>query len=208
MPRDRTNYGTAIGGAGGSGITQLPPAVTPVGGSGGASASSPLTLTAQTNPALDALLATNNKYIRDLQSGTGLAMDIAGQKMRDAAEGSKAALGQSEGFRGVRSSNRMAGLEADTNRNVTQAIGNVAAERERMLGGAIQGSLGIARAPAEMALAEKGLGLNAFQAQKQAEQQDFGAFLALLNAKRESPIYSGGGGSHGRAAGSIYTGGR
>lgn len=199
MPRNNTNYGTAVGGVGGGGLYDVPVNGTPAARP---TASQPLTLSAQTNPALDSLLAQQNKYISDLQSGTGLAMDVAGQKMRDAAEGSKAALGQSEGFRGVRSSNRMAGLEAETNRNVTKAIGDVASERERMLGAAIQGGLGIARAPGEMALAEKSLGLNAFQAQRQSEAQDLSAFMALLNAQRSSPIYSGGGG----AAGSVYTG--
>ena len=150
-----------------------------------------LNIQAQTNPQLEALQGRANKYMDDLQAGTGHAMDLAGQKMRDAREGGRQALGTSEGMRGVASSNRMGQYEADTQRGVTRAIADTGLERERMLGSAIQGSLGIARAPGEMALQEKGFGLSAYQAQQQANQQQFSNFMALLNAQRQSPIYGG-----------------
>lgn len=158
----------------------------------------PLNLQAELDPRLLGLLGRQNRYLDALESGGGLQMDIAGQKMRDASIGARQSLQQSEGARGVSSSNRLGKLEADTNRNVTQAIGDVASRREAMLGQAIQGGLGVAAAPGAAALAEKGLGLNAYQAQNAVNSQNFSNFLALLQAQRTSPANQ----AHG-----FYTGG-
>jgi hypothetical protein len=155
-------------------------------------------LSAQTNPALDALLQRSNRYMDTLESNTGGAMTKAAQLVRDAREGGKRTLQQNEAMRGVGSSNAQSNYEAGTTGLETKALSDVAAAREATLGGAIQGALGIARAPAEMSLQERHLGLSAAQLQQQAAQANMDRWLALLNATRNSPVnqhvYTGAGG--------------
>ena len=61
--------------------------------------------------------------------------------------------------------------------------------------GALQGGLAIAKAPAELALQEKGHSLAAYQTsaavQAQQSQSALQALLASLQAQRQSPIYGG-----------------
>lgn len=154
-----------------------------------------INMTASTYPALEALQKRYDTYLGGLETNTGQIMDQAGARLRDAQEGGKRSLQQTQGLRGVASSPADARYEADTQRGVQGAISDIATERERTLGAALQGGLGIARGPADLALAEKGLGINAYQAQNAAQMGQFNAWLALLNAQRNSPLnqpYTGG----------------
>lgn len=154
-----------------------------------------LNVNAQTSPELQALLDRNNRNLDEIESGTGHEMDVMGQKFRDAREGGRESLRQANAFAGRASTPATAGYEAETQKGVQGTLADVALRRRQMLTGAIQGSLGIARAPGDMALAEKGLGLQAYQAQTAAQnaaaQLQLQQMLALLNAQRQSPIYSG-----------------
>lgn len=161
-------------------------------GSGGGGIASPgISVGAQTNPALDALLGRQNANLDRLTSGGGELMDTAAGRIRDVREGGRNSLMQSEGMRGVGSSNSLAGYEADTARGEQGAITDVANNRQQNLTNAIQGGLGIAGAGAQQALAEKQFGLSTYNAQQQAASNDFSHFMALLQAQRSSPIYSG-----------------
>jgi hypothetical protein len=150
---------------------------------------------------LNALQDRYNKYLGNLETNTGHIMDTAGAKLRDAREGGKTSLQQGNTMRGVASSPNMANYEAQTQRGVQQTIGDITTERERTLGSALQGGLGIMRSPAELAMQEKGLGIQAYQAstaaQNAAAQQNLNAFLAMLNAQRSSPLYTGSGAGSG-----------
>jgi hypothetical protein len=180
--------GTDMGGFGGGmpSLTQAP------GGGGGAPG---LSLQAQTYPELEALQQKYNSHLDDLKNNTGHVMDVMGTKMRDAREGGKESLRQANAFAGRASTPANAAYEAQTQRGVQSTLADVANDRERQLTSALQGGLGIARAPAELALSEKGLGLQAYQAQTQAANQsaqmNLQALLALLQAQRSSPVYSG-----------------
>lgn len=179
------------------------PIVTPVGSSGGGTnsivpptvPSQPLNITAQRSPALEGLRNRYDKYLNDLSGGqmTGRIMDIAGSKARDIREGGRNALIQSEGQRGVASSPALAQYDAETARGQQAALADVATKREQMLGDAIRGGTGVEGAPEDMALREKGFGLQTWQAQNAANMDAFQAFMALLNAQRSSP-----------AAGTVY----
>jgi hypothetical protein len=157
-----------------------------VGGGGGTG-----TFTAQTSPALDALQGRYDKYLSGLESNTGRIMDIAGSKLRDIREGGRTSLQASEALRGIGSSNRVANYDAATARSQQGAIADITTQREGTLGAALQGGLGIAKAPADLALSEKGLQLSAAAQQQQAANSSLQAYLSLLQANRSSPIYSG-----------------
>jgi hypothetical protein len=186
----KSGGGLAVGGSG------------PVGGFGGMPSigslpSAPgVNLTASSNPALEALSERYKKYLDNLEGNTGQIMDQAGQRLRDAREGGRQSLMQTQGLRGVSSSPATAKYEADTQRGVQGAISDIATERERTLGAALGGGVGVFGAPANLALQEKGLGLNAWQAQQQAQMNQFQMWQALLNAQRNSPLggVPGGGG--------------
>ncbi len=150
-----------------------------------------INVSAQSNPHLDALLSRSNANLDRLTSGGGELMDTAAGRIRDIREGGRAALGQSEGMRGVSSSGRLADYEGDTSRAQMGAITDITNNRQQNLTSAIQGGLGIAGAPAEMALREKQFGLATHQANQQSANDNFQRFLALLQAQRTSPIYSG-----------------
>jgi hypothetical protein len=177
--------------AGGSSVA--PTAAGAGGAQAGASAGAPgaATVTAQTNPMLDALTTRYGSYLDNLEGNTGRIMDIAGSKLRDAREGGRNALQQSEGFRGVSSSNRLGQYDTATQRGVQGAIADITTAREGTLGNALQGAVGVARAPAELALAEKQFGLQTANAQQANVNNQFNQLMALLNATRQSPIYSG-----------------
>jgi hypothetical protein len=159
------------------------------GGGGGGGGGG--TFTAQTNPALDALQGRYDKYLNGLEGNTGRIMDIAGSRLRDAREGGRTSLQASEALRGVGTSNRVGNYDAATTRGEQGAIADITTQRENTLGSALQGGLGIAKAPADLALQEKGLGLQAAAQQQQAANQQLQAWLALLQSQRQSPVYSG-----------------
>ena len=111
-------------------------------------------------------------------------------------------MAQSEGIRGIGSSNRAAGYEADTARGEQGAIADMVNNRQQNYTAAIQGSLGIAGAAGDRALSEKRFGLDAQNsanqfglasraAESQAANDNFARYMALLNAQRNSPIYTG-----------------
>lgn len=179
-------------GGGGFGAPSMAALQGLAGSFGGGAAMSPgLNIGAQTNPALDALLARSTANLDRLSSGGGELMDTAAGRIRDIREGGKASLGQSEGMRGVSSSNRAGQYEADTSRAQMGAITDITNNREQNLTSAINSGLGIAGAPAEQALREKQFGLATHQANQQSASDNFQRFMALLNAQRSSPIYSG-----------------
>lgn len=161
--------------------------------------------TAQVHPALSALGDRYTEYLDDYMEGTGHALDVLGGRIRDAREGGRRSLAASEGLRGIKSSNRMAQYEAETQGDMAKAMTDAALRREESYGGAMRGGLPIYQAPGQMAMAEKGLGLSAWQAANQANQwnaaqqhqvaqDEFANFLAMLQAQRTSPVYTGMGG--------------
>lgn len=176
-------YGPAapVGGGGGGGF----------GGGGASPGPTSTAISAATSPALDALQGRYGKYLDNLEGNSGRIMDIAAGRLRDTREGGRAALQQSQGFRGVGSSNRLANYDASTQRGQAGAIADITTQREGTLGNALQGGLGIARAPADLALAEKGFGLTAANQQLQQQQQTFNQLQALLQATRTSPLTGG-----------------
>lgn len=192
------DWSSLMGGGGGSSSVPVPtsgplPGMSQTmndGGDGG------LQQTAQTYPELEALQGKYNQHLSDLQNNTGHVMDTMATKFRDAREGGRETLRQGNAFAGRASTPETSNYESNTQRGVQSTLADVANDRERQLTGALQGGLAIARAPADLALAEKGYGLQAYQAQTQAANQkaqlDLQALMAMLQAQRQSPIYSGG----------------
>lgn len=182
-------------------------------------AAPPLNLQAQVNPQLQALQGRYSNYLTGLEDNTGRIMDQAGSRFADLREGGASRLAASEANRGIASSNRMGQYQAETSRGQQQVVGDIANAREGMLGSALQGGVGVYGAPEQMAMQEKQLGLNAYnaqnaaqgnlasqgvqqqqlqlQAQQQAAQQQAQAasqqmaqFQALLQASRSSPVFA------------------
>lgn len=146
---------------------------------------------AQQSPELQALSGRWNTYLDDIDKNTGHAMDVAGQKFRDIREGGAKSLAASEGSRGINTGTSQEKYAADTARGEQSAIANTALERERMKGMALQGAGQAARSPLEMALQEKQLGLEGWGMTNAANSQAFNQWLAMLQAQRSSPIYTG-----------------
>lgn len=161
------------------------------GGSSDSSGSGSLTLKADTNASLEALRNRYTGHLDDIKGNTGHFMDLAGSRIRDAREGGKAALQQDSMFRGAASDPSLAAYEADTTGAVAGAVADVAAGREQQYTNALQGGVAVAGAPEEQALREKQLQVNAYQAESASKNQNFASWLALLNASRTSPIYTG-----------------
>jgi hypothetical protein len=167
--------------------------------SGGAAASTPttpggssaLTLKADTNASLEALRNRYGTHLDNISGNTGHFMDLAGSRIRDAREGGRAALQQDSMFAGKASDPSLAQYDAATTGQVAGAVADVAAQRENQLTGALQGGVNVMGAPEDQALREKQLQVNAYQAQNAANNQNFSSWLALLNATRTSPIYTG-----------------
>lgn len=151
-------------------------------------------ISAEQAPELTALTDRHKKYLDDLEQGTGHAMDVAAQKFRDVREGGAKALAANEAARGVNTSLAGAKYEGETTRGQQAAIADVGLERTRMRGAALDAAGRAARAPLEMALAEKGLGLQAWQAQQAENRSVFDQYMALLNASRSSPVAGPSGG--------------
>ena len=110
------NGAPSQGGGGGFGIPSLASLQGLAGGFSGGNVSPGIDVGAQTNPALDALLARSTANLDRLSSGGGELMDTAAGRIRDIREGGRSALTQSEGMRGVSSSGRLGDYEGDTSR--------------------------------------------------------------------------------------------
>lgn len=181
-------------------IAQKGPAPAGVTGApGGATAGGApeLNLKAETYPALDALLKDYRAGVDDMKSRDGRALDMAGSKIRDMREGGRQALKESEGIRGVKSSNRLSGYDVGTQTAGAQAIAGTAMAREDAALGALGAALPLATAAPSLALQEKNLQLGGYNAKiaadQAANQTQFNQFLALLQANRSKPeIYTGG----------------
>jgi hypothetical protein len=187
VPTNVAAYDGGGGGGGGSaytGGTTPPPAA-------------PLSLHADTNQALDALIGRYTKQLDNLSSNSGEMMDIAAQKIRDAREGGRKELGQASLAAGRASDPNIAAYDAATEGAQAGAIAGTAAQREANLTNALQGGVGVMGAPANLALQEKQLQLGAYNAQNAATNNTFQQFMAMLNASRTSPIYTGAGASWG-----------
>ncbi len=170
----------------------MPPA--PATGGGGVGSmvggNADLTVSAQTNPALNALLQKYNKNLGDIQAGTGHEMDVMGQKLRDAREGGRQAIQQSNVQRGVASSPDLANYEAQTQRGVQSTLADVEQARQKEYTDALSGALPITEAPADLALREKGEDLQAYAAEQAAKNSAFTNFLSLLNTMKSMGSYS------------------
>lgn len=164
----------------------------PPDGSSGASGGAGGNFSASTYAPLEALQGRYNKYLDNLEGNSGQIMDQAASRLRDIREGGRKSLMASEGSRGINTSNRLSNYEADTAGSQAKAIADITTNREQTLGNALQGGLGIAQAPANLALSEKGFGLSAAAQQQAAAQQNLQSYLALLNSQRTSPIYTPG----------------
>lgn len=185
-----------------SGSTQgHPSGAAPAAGAGAASAAGggssvpSLSLTANTNQALEALRSRYGKHLDNLENDTGQIMDTAGSRIRDAREGGRRALQENSMFRGAASDPALSSYESETTGLVAKGIADTAAQREANLTGALQGGVSVMGAPEEQALREKGLGVSAYTAEQNARaaanNTAFNQYLALLNATRSSPIYTG-----------------
>lgn len=152
-------------------------------------------LQANTSEALDALTKRYMGNLDDIKGNSGYFMDLAGSKIRDAREGGRTALQQDAAFAGKASDPSIAAYDADTQRAQAGAIADVAAQREGIYTGAIAGGVNVASAAPRLALDEKQLQVNAYNAQQAATQaaamNDFSRWRALLDAQRGSPIYQG-----------------
>lgn len=166
------------------------PSTTGSGGSTGSGASS-LTLKADTNASLEALRNRYGTHLDNITGNSGQMMDLAGSRIRDAREGGRAALQQDSMFRGAASDPSLASYDSQTQGQVAGAVADVAAGREAHLTSALQGGVNVMGAPEDQAMREKQLQLGAYQAENAAKNQNFSSFLALLNATRTSPIYTG-----------------
>jgi len=165
------------------------PSTTSTGGAG--SGSSSLTLKADTNASLEALRNRYGTHLDNITGNSGQMMDLAGSRIRDAREGGRAALQQDSMFAGKASDPSLASYDSQTQGQVAGAVADVAAGREAHLTSALQGGVNVMGAPEDQAMREKQLQLGAYQAENAAKNQNFSSFLALLNATRTSPIYTG-----------------
>lgn len=155
----------------------------------------PLQLSAELDPNLVGLGNDYKKYISDLQSGTGRIMDIAGSRLRDSREGGRKALSEDAQVRGVDDSKLLESYDTETQGGVQKALADITTDRERTLGGALQGGVNVFGAPKQLALQEKGLGLQAWQANNAASNQSWANILALIAARNATqppmPQYAG-----------------
>jgi hypothetical protein len=188
--------GPSVGSAGPGGGGALPYAngggAGSAAGATGTSTTAPqLTLRANTNASLEALRSRYGKHLDDISGDTGHFMDLAGSRIRDAREGQRNALQQDSVFRGAASDPSLAAYDAETTGDVSKAVADVGAQREQQLTSALQGGVNVMGAPEDQAMREKQLQVSAYQAQNAANNQNFASWLALLNATRTSPIYTG-----------------
>lgn len=178
--------------AGGGGAAAAPPPPPPAAASGAGGA---LTLHADTNQALSALSGRYGKHLDNLEGNTGHIMDTAASRIRDVREGGRRALQEDALFANKASDPGLASYEAGTSGLQAGAIADIAQGREANLTNALVGGVGVMGAPAEMALKEKGTQIAAYNAENAAKSavsnMAFQQWMALLNANRTSPIYTG-----------------
>lgn len=178
-------------GGGGNGLPYSQGGAATAAGAASSSSAPSLTLKADTNQALNALLSRQDQHLDNLTNNSGAIMDTAASRIRDLREGGRRQLQEDSLFRGAASDPSLSAYDAETTGMATKAIADTAVQREGNLTNAIQGGLGVAGAPAAEARAEKGLQVSAYQAEQAAKNQNFASWLALLNASRTSPIYTG-----------------
>lgn len=189
----------------------IPPIPQAPGGAGGNGASSPVGSTgSSTNaqlyqPLLD-LQNESRRYREDLRNGTGrIAGQIAGATgdwLAGMQEGNlKDAAVRGIGGSGVEGQIRQASRDTATRAGAKQ-LGDLAVQREAMLGGAIQGALPGTTAAPELALREKqttmqgqtnqqNLAQQQYQNQLQASNMAFNQYMAMLDQQRNNQAYTG-----------------
>lgn len=163
-------------------------------------------LTAEFYKPLQDLDAEATNYREDLRNNTGR---IAGQVAQATGDFLGELYNQSDvdlARRGVADSgveNQQRQQARDTAmRAAAKQLGDVQLGQQQQLGGAISAALPIRSATPQLALQEKGIGLQSQIASNQAAQQNltnnmaiqnqaFQQYMALLNATRTSPTYTG-----------------
>jgi len=173
------------------------------GGGGGAprSVSAPR-ITAQKPAALTALLDRYNTHLDKLGEGRGREMEYDAAGIRDAREGGRQALSDSEKLRRVKSSNRMGRYDATTASMASDSLSTGGLAFDDREGEAIRGGLGLAGAGSRAALAEKEFGLDSWQAGQAAANSSWqrerakhtdavNNWMQALQMQRSSPVYRG-----------------
>lgn len=130
------------------------------------------------------------EHLQGLKSGAGSSVVDTASQVRDAREGGLTAMKQMNALAGRGGGAGIAGYMAETGRQVNRAITDTAANREKQYTEALTNSQRAAEAPAAAALAEKGFGLNSWQAQQNAameqQRQEFEqALAAQQNAQQQ-----------------------
>lgn len=164
------------------------PAPAPTSSGSSSSGVPQLNLHADTNQALEALAGQYSQQLSDIKGNTGHIMDTLGTKMRDSREGGRRALQEDSTLAGRASDPGLANYDSQTQGMVDQTLADVALGQQDRLTSALQGGVSVMGAPASMAMNEKNLQVQAYNAQNAAAQNSFDRFLALLNATRTSPL--------------------
>lgn len=179
------------------------------GGGAGYVAPPPPNIQSQRDPTLDAVQDRYDKFLGDIEGGTGRIMDIAGSRTRDAAEGARTMARENAAARGVGSAKEVGVIDSATQRNIAAQNADIALGRESLTLQALTGAGGNAANTAGQALAEKQHGLGVYEAASRAQSSAaaaaaqsqataFNQMMALLETQRSSPVNypaAGGGGS-------------
>lgn len=169
--------------------------IEPVGGPGGGG---PITFEAGEYGPLVDLQRRYTGYLDDFGPATDRGAIRLGQDIRDLGSGMAAERAGGYAARGLRGGGDLATtLETQANVDTTRAAGRAMSDyregRARSYGEAIRAGLGVAGAPAEMALREKEFAANARMGEANLglarARNTMDQYLALLNANRSSPIY-------------------
>lgn len=150
-------------------------------------------------------------YIKSLQGNSGVAMETAMAKIRDAREGGRASLMEGAAARGIASTPDLQKYEEGTQGEMARAATDIGLGREAMIGEAMRGAPGVYESPYRLAQGEKQIGLSAQGLNLQREQAEqaaaaaarqaeFDNFMALLSAQRSSPAPGAGTWSIGEGA--------
>lgn len=137
-----------------------------------------ISVTAQRNPQLDALLKQQQQYVGDLKAGTGFASDVASLSTADALEGARNrarfAGGETRAGAGQTRQQQItdAGLRAQA-----AAQGQMALGREQMVGGALTSQLPTIMGQQTGMLGQQQLGLGVEGLRQQAGRDLFGQQL-------------------------------
>lgn len=157
-------------------------------------------ISATISPQLEALSGKYDKYVSDLETNTGHSMDVMGNKFRDIREGGRKALMDRNAIAGRNSATGVQDYDAETSRGVQAEVAKAGLDREVMRGSALSGAVAAAKAPLDTALAEKGLGLSAYNAHNSAVNaanatnsanfnNAYNQMVSLLEYNRSSPVY-------------------